>query len=1115
MTRQICFAVSLCALLYTAGWCQQAFYGSIVGNVTDASDAAVPNATVAVINVETNVEIEVKTNDSGLYQALNLKTGTYRVRVSVPGFQTFLRENIVLQAGQQARVDVRLQVGEVSQTVEVKTDAPLINTETATTQLTGIFQHKNTVTLPNWGGPGNVFPDIYYQLLFGQADINNAAFVIGGTLSGQNAEVQDGMRIEGQRHYVGGNRGLARPGVESVEEVVVTTTSPSAKYPNPSAIETVMKSGTNDWHGSLMYIHGNKALNARGYFTHLKSPFLLHQYFGSIGGPIRKNKTFFFFGQQGFYHPNGEESFSSIPTARMRTGDLSEFLDRNFMRGNPIAVNDPLTGRPFANNVIPSDRIDPIARRILEVYPQPNRGSDATSGPLYQRNFLLTDLLIRKETFNFDTRVDHYFSPTQHSYVRFSFFDSPNARTQFNLPGFGGNYFIIKTKTLTAHHTSTFSTNFINHVMVGIFNEDDPLGAGDFRDVGVEPAWNRQLGIAGVPENQDSGFPNITFSNSAFNTPFSWGFGNYKNRYTHIRDDVSWFRGRHNIQFGIDFRHESEGSEMPGVGQGNAGTCQYGCITFNGRWTGLDFADFLLGLPFSSARMYLLPPDIRKRDEWAFYFQDDIKWSSKLNLSLGLRWDYFPIVRSVNDFASLFDPVSRRLVLPSDKAIAAVRPEVALPIPLVTADTAGFEKSLLKSDKNDWGPRVGLAYRFMSSTVLRGGVGVYHTGLVNSGRRLLTGPFQAREDFPAAQPAPNEPPILRLANPYVGAGRGTSLVNFFAGEPDVRNPVHYNYNLAVEHQIGSNALIAEFVGKKSIIPWGPALNAVPPSTTPFSRDRLPFPTLGAISGLANGAHYNYHALRLNAKRRFARGLFFDVAYAWSKTIDDLGGISSEAGGTSEDPFNRIRDRGESFFMPPHRMTISYLYEVPFGKPGGILTLPDDGAGRVVNYLIQGWEMAGTYNFQTSAPLNVSGRFLNAQGQQYDAPNTNTLAGRPDYTGQPLAPTDQQRSQGFVFNPLAFTEFVPSGRYGNAGRGILRFGEGQIGINQSFFRNFTIPWFLRDNRARLRVGFLMFNAINHSNVPNPVTALNNPAYGKRTTDKSGNVRTVAFQARIDF
>lgn len=1094
---------------------QQAFYGSFVGNVSDPSGAAVPDAAVTVTHLGTNVAVEVQTNAQGLYQALNLNTGTYRVSASKQGFQTFTRQDIELRAGQQVRVDVQLTVGEISQTIEVKAGAPLLNTETATTSITGLFEHRNTVTLPNAGSITNVFPDIYYQLLFGQADINNSAFVIGGTLSGQNAEVQDGMRIEGQRHYVGGNRGLARPGIESVEEVVVTTTSPSAKYPNPSAIETVMKAGTNDWHGSLMYIHGNKSLNAPQYYTHAKTPFILHQYFGSIGGPIRKQKTFFFFGQQGFYFPNGEESFSNLPTARMKSGDLGEFLDPNFLRGSaPIPIRDPATGQPFPNNVIPADRISPIARKMLESFPNPNRPSDST-GPSYNRNYLLTDLLIRKETFDFDTRVDHYWTPKQHTYVRFSLFDSPNARTQFNLPGFGGNYFIVKTKILTVHHTSTLSANLVNHLMVGIFNEDDPLGAGDFRDASAEPAWNQILGIPGIPANQDSGFPYVTFQQTAMTTPLSYGFGNYKNRYTHIRDDVSWNHSRHNLQFGFDFRHESEGSGMPGVGQTSASSCQFGCLNFNGRWTGLDFADFLLGFPFTTARFYLLPPDTRFRNEWSGYIQDDIKWSPKLSVSLGMRYDYFPIVRSENDFATLFDPVSSRLIVPSQEALGSIRPEVPVPVPIVTAATAGFSESLLNSDRNGWGPRAGIAYRLLNDTVVRGGFGLYHTPLTSSGRRLLTGPFQAREDFPVAQPGPNDPPILTLSNPYVGSGRGTSLVNFFAGEPDTQNPLHYNYNLAVEHQIGNNALIAEFVGKKSIIPWTPNLNTIAPSLIPFSVSRRPFPQLGTVTGLPKGAQYNYHALRLNAKRRFSAGLFFDVAYVWSKTIDDLGGISGEAGGGSEDPFNRLRDRGLSSFMPPHRLTLSYLWELPFGKSGKRLAFENQGFGKVMNFIVGGWETAGTYNFQTAAPLTPSGRFLNDQGLQYDAPNTNTTAGRPDYTGAPLEASSDQVSQGFVFNPNAFTEHVPSGRYGNTGRGVLPFGEGSIAINQSFFRNFQVPWF-SENGAKLRFGVLMYNAINHANVSNPIVALNNPLYGKRMTDKvSGQTRTIGFQARLDF
>lgn len=1118
MKRKICLGFVLGFLLAASTVpAQEAFYGSIVGNVTDATGAVVPGAAVTITNTGTGVVVARKTNDQGLYQALNLLPGTYRVSLTASGFQTTVRDKVVLGGGQQVRVDATLQVGAVTQTVEVRAESPLINTETATTTL-GAITHRQTVTLPNKGsgtGDGAVFYDAYTQLSYAYADINNSAFVIGGTLANQNAVVQDGMRVEGQSHLVGGSRGLSRPSVEFVDEIAVTTTNPSAKYPNPAAVELVLKSGSNDWHGSLWYQHGNRAFNAPSYFTHAKTKFILNQYGGSVGGPIRKNKTFFFYSYQGFNYPREEETFSNLPRPPMRLGDLSLFLDPVFVRlsgfAGPIVVNDPLTGRPFPNNVIPPARIDPVAKNILSVYPDPNRDE----GRGYQRNYQLNNIGVRKES-NFDIRVDHYFNPTQHAYGRFTYFHSPNGSRQRNIPGFGGNHFFVEGRILTAHHTSTIRPNLLNHVMFGFHRDHDPVGPGFFEKEGNAIAWNQKLGISGIAAEQDSGFPNLSFSQSNFTTPFSWAFGDILENIWQFRDDITWNRGRHSIQAGFDFRRDAQGSPVPGgARQNNAGTCQYGCIRFNGRWTGFDFADFLLGLPYTSTRFTLSPPDFRTRNEWAFYFQDDIKLSARLNLSLGLRYDYYPAVRSENGLETAFDPVSGRLIVPSQRALDQIPKNVIVPIPIVTAGVAGYPESLLESDKNNWGPRVGMAYRVLSNSVVRAGIGVYHTPLIGTGRRLLTGPFSPTSDFPDVQPGPNDPPVLALANPYQTSGRGAALINFFAPERRLQDPVHYNYNLAVEHQFGANALTAEFVGKQSVMPWGPDLNAVPAGLTPFSRNRLPFPALGSVAGLRNGAHYNYHALRLNARRRFAAGLYFDATYVFAKTIDDLAGISGETAGSSEDPFNRNRDRGESSFMPPHRLTVNYLYGLPFGKKGGRVALPDSGIGRAINYLIQGWETAGTYNFQTAPKLTLSGQFRNAANRQYDAPNTNKQSGRPDYTGQPLEPTADQKAQGYIFNPDAFTRNVPPGRYGNAGKSILPFGEGTIAINQSFFRNFRIPWFIGEGGATLRFGFIMYNAINHSDVPSPAVSLDSAFYGKRSSDKVGNIRTMTFQARIDF
>ncbi|HXN21471.1 MAG TPA: TonB-dependent receptor [Candidatus Dormibacteraeota bacterium] len=1084
----------------------QASWGSIVGNVSDQSGAVVRGATVAVRNSDTNVQVTITTDSAGYYQALKLTPGNYQVSVQNTGFQTLVFEAIQLAGGQQVRVDAQLQVGQITEKVEATGAALQINTENANTTLAEITP-RETWTLPNSRGQTN--PDVYNQLLTGYADLNNFGFSVGGTLSGQNAEVQDGMRIEGQADIIGGNRGFARPNQDSVESLVITTSDFSAKYPQQAAIESVIRSGTNKWHGDLWYQHGNKVFNATDRISGQKNPFVLHQFGGAVGGPIIKDKAFLFFSYQGFRFVQLESNLATVPTAKMRTGDLSEFLDPTFLAASrfsqPIVVSDPRTGLPFPNNKIPADRISPVAKAVLGAYPTTLNQSSP-----FINNFQQNDIAPSKEV-NLDFRGDYYFNNKQHSYVRFSRFHFPAARSQTTLPGFGGNYFIVDVKTITAHHVSTISPRMLNDAMFGVFRNHTSMGPGLFGQ--TQTAWNQRLGISGIPANQDNGFPFITFQQTGITTPLSYGFGENDEYIYQLKDEVSYSRGRHTIQMGIDFRRDEQGSNLPGIGQGNGFTCQFGCIRFSGRWTGSDLGDFLLGLPFAASRMTLAPPDFRNRNEYGAYIQDDITLTKSFNLSLGLRYDYFPMVRSAHDLESLFDPASNRLVVPSERAITEIPPNVILPISIVTAQQAGFPSSLLNSQKNDWEPRVGAAYRLLSSTVIRGGFGIYHTPLVGVGRRLLSGPYQATSDFPDVQPPRGAAPVITFDNPYQGLSTGRPLINFFASDQHIDDPRHYSYNLSLDHQWGANAFTVEYEGKHSVVPYRPSLNALPPSLTPFRRSNLPFPRLGGVTGLKNGASYDFNALRLNARRRFTRDLYFDVTYVFSRTIDDAGGIVGETSGSPEDPFNLKRDRGVSNAIPPSRLTVNYIYDFPFGK--GALAFGDSGVGKVLNQIVQGWETAGTYNWQTSPPLSVVGSYLNAAGQRYDAPNTNTFFGRPDYTGQPIAPTADQVAQGFIFNPNAFTAHVPAGRYGNVGRGVVWYGPRQLNVHQSFFRNFHIPWFVGQEGATFRFGFLMFNVLNHSNLTTPVTNMDSPLFGKRVRQYNGETRTMMLQGRIEF
>lgn len=434
---------------------------------------------------------------------------------------------------------------------------------------------------------------------------------------------------------------------------------------------------------------------------------------------------------------------------------------------------------------------------------------------------------------------------------------------------------------------------------------------------------------------------------------------------------------------------------------------------------------------------------------------------------------------------------------------------------MVTAQTAGLPQSLVRTDEDNLGPRIGVAYRVMKDTVVRAGFGLYFSPLVGTGRSLFSGLYAVTQSYPTVQPAPGAPPILTLQNPFTGSFAPSAAISFFSPQTSIEVDKHYSYNLAVERQFGANAITVEYTNKTSIIPWEPNLNAVPPSLTPFSATELPFPSLGGVYGLENGARYWYNALRINAKRRMAKGLFLDVAYVYNKTIDDLGGIYGETAGSSENPFNRDRDRGRSFVLPPHRMTINYIYQLPFGK-GRLGFNNSEPMGRVVNQVIMGWELAGTYNFQTSPWLSVTGQYLNAEGQNYDAPNTNTFSGRPNCTGQSRAPSSTQQGQGFVFNPGAFDAHVAPGTYGTCGNAILPYGAGYMLLNEAFYRNFHIPWFLtREQGANFRVGTQWYNLPNHSNGTSPVTYMGDPFFGKLVNPKSGDTRQILIQARIDF
>jgi hypothetical protein len=726
-------------------------------------------------------------------------------------------------------------------------------------------------------------------------------------------------------------------------------------------------------------------------------------------------------------------------------------------------------------------------------------------------------LVTRKEE-NWDLRPDQYWTPGEHTYVRWTRFHSPNAASATYLPGFGGNYFIMDSNIITAHHTSTLRPSLLNHVMLGLFRENDPLGPGLYQAQGSTPNYVSQLGIPGIPASQQAGFPWFSFSELGLSQPYTWAFTGFYERFIELRDDLTWTKGRHNIQAGFDFRRNTQGSAtVGGGGQINSSNCAFGCFNFTGYFSGLDFADFLLGYPFTTSVYTMDPPDFRDRDEWGVFVQDDIKVTSKLNLSLGFRYDLFPGFTSQHGYFDEFDPLSKRFIVANQAGVNAIPSPVMgiMPYPVVTAQAASLPQTLVRTDEDNFGPRIGIAYRVMKDTVVRAGFGLYYSPLVSAGRNLFSGFYAMTQSYPTVEPAPGAAPILTLENPFTGSYSASSSISFIYIQPSMEVDKHYSYNLAVERQWRGNAITVEYTNKSSILPYWYNMNAVHPSLAPFSATELPFPSLGNVAELANGLRYWYNGLRINAKRRMARGLFFDVAYVYNKEIDDLGGVYADTGFYPEDPFNRDRDRGRGGILPPHRLTINYIYHLPFGT--GRLGLNNSQlGGRAVNQVIKGWELAGTYNFQTSPWLTVDASYLNAEGQNYDAPNTNTFYGRADCLKVSMAPSSAQRTQGYIFNPNAFSAYVPEGRYGSCGNGTVPYGAGYILMNEALYRNFRIPWFVnREQGAIFRLGTQWYNFPNHSNGVSPSTYMNSPYFAQVVQPKAGDTRQILLQARIEF
>jgi hypothetical protein len=1094
---------ALLAVLLTVGLAPglanaQVLYGSLVGNVVDQNGAVVPGATVTITNKGTGQVREATTNSDGEYTITNVLSGAYDIKVSKQGFTTFTKTDQTISANNITRIDVEMKIGNVSDVVSVTADATVLQTESATVksevsskeiQALPIAAYRNYQTIINLV-PGTTTG----RFQNAQTDTPEMSLTtnVNGTARNNNNTRLDGatsVNIWLPHHtaYV--------PPSESIAEVNVSTNNFDAEQglAGGAAIQVISKSGTNQFHGSAFVYHDNHKFRAKNYFQANQvviagqtidtpnKPKLLRTIPGAtLGGPIVKDKLFFFGSWEGLFEGQIADGRFTVPTADQRAGNFSAYNTGIY---DPATGNIDGTGRTlFPNATIPANRINPIATKLLALIPLPNL--PGTTANYYNSAPMSLDRN------NYDVKVNWNRTQSHQIWTKFSHMKA-DAKAEFALGAAGGpglcvgtcgsGVGITKSYVGTIGHTWTLGSGFIVDGNFSVTQREQSVLGPDFgTNIGLDV-----LGIPGTngPDIRQSGFPQFNFNTYT-------GLGNQNNWSPIFRDERSYtftqnaskILNNHDIRFGADVVKHNLAHWQPEIGVGPRGA-----FTFSGRETTLNggagpnqynsFAAFLLGTPINVQKS--LQYELMTTREWqlGFFVRDRWQVTRNLTLSLGLRYELFPIMHRADRGIELLDlnsPVTRN-------AAGALTGEMQV----LLGGRGGNEESLgVSSSKKLFAPRLGFAYRIGDDTVVRGGYGITYDPMPFG--RPLRGfyPLTIAQTFvsTAAGRSLDFTPFGTLSSTVgIPAFTGPDLNQArvpLPGTVQMRTPypgqLHRGYiqswNLFVERKLISDIKIeVGYVGTQTVRALGDTEgNAAEPGGAQ---------PLNAIYGrtastlLWDGQFSaNYHALQVAVNRRFANGLFIKGAYTWSKAInmtDDTGW----AGLTFNSPSQRARNRALAGYDIPHNFNIGTAYELPFGKGKKWAT---DGAAAAV---FGGWSLSTILNAVQGRPFNVT-----ADAGSCQCPNGGTQT--PDLLGEVRklggvgsAVLGVPNQPFFDASNLRLVTGTP--RFGSMGRNVLR-GPGFGNLDVSLLRTFRIT---EGVTLDFRVDSFNFTNTPHFNNPN--------------------------------
>jgi len=1060
--RSVVAAAALALMLHTAAFAQVTT-ADIVGRITDASGAVLPGVTVTVENTGTHDTRVAPTNASGDYTFTLLPIGRYSVKIELQGFTT-QTASLALSAGDRSRLDVRLQVGAVAENVTVVAESPLVQTDSAT--LSSLVTEKAVQDLPVNGrnfvrlvqlvpGATEGIPNSLASGTRPDDRRQTSAISINGALDNQNNQLLDG--IDNNERFIGTM--VVKPSIDAIAEVKVQTNMYTAEVGRTAGgvVNIITKSGSNDFHGSAFEFNRNDRFDARNFFatTGPKPKLDQNQFGASLGGPLKRNKTFFFADYERFRLAQGVTFVSTVPTAKMLAGDFSELS---------TPIYDPTTAprAAFAGNVIPTGRLDPIALKYMTLYPLPNSSGLAN-------NFTGTNDRTQNSG-TADFRIDHRFDDRNTLFARYSYNNvdtfTPGALPAVNgiQPGGNNGQFpgpnTTKADGFQANYLHIYGPTLVSEIRVGYMY-------GDIESLPLNYGQNLSTAFGYRNANIDEITSALTPMNPAGYT--SLGDATFVplitvNKTLQISGSLTKTRGAHNMKVGAGLvsRRLRQFQSASAVGTVAFTTA----LSDNGAGAGGNsLASFLLGYPSTVARTHTLFDPHYRTTEPSMFVQDDWRATSWLTVNAGLRYDVFtPLTEEQNHLANI-DLTALKIIVAGQNGVS---------------ESAG-----VKTDYSNVAPRAGFAATLPNLVVLRGGWGVsYFPGNYMSQSLMKNPPFVGTYGPVTSNGASGGLPSLRLSD-GLPLPTPTDAVNpagtIIGVAQDFKNTRVQQFNLIAEKEFAGNVFAAGYVGSRGahvafaipnldLAPAGPG--AIQPRRTYFAQ----LPGVTTIGLFASNFESTYDAMQIVFQRRHRNGLTISSNYVLAHTTwtqlspNDVSAI----------------ERFDADFDIRHRFVFSANYELPFGRAF-------EGAAK----LLAGWQVNGVAYWQTGLPFNVTNSTARA--------NTSAGADRPNLVGDPElsnASVDQW------FNTAAFAA-QPINTIGNAPRNPLH-GPPQRRLDVSLFKDVPLT-----TAAKLQLRFECYNVTNTPSFANPNAALGAPGFGSITSIGNSIPRQMQFAAKLLF